>query len=196
MKKTFGTTEEAGAAGAEEVARGRRYLFLFLWQPSSGPTIAPGFRFQVLGLIPSFFYLKKKKRGTPSLDRKPLLLLKKGKREALTKEDSCTRCSIESRTNLTDRNPKRQGRPPSPPSMVGGGGFWQPAVRAGRVRKRKARNHFFFSSLPSLLAAAFAQENDPSGTERREQRKAFFSEYLSSSPGNPGPDAIFWIKNR
>jgi hypothetical protein len=65
MKKTFGTTEEAGAAGAEEVARGRRYLFLFLWQPSSGPTIAPGFRFQVLGLIPSFFYLKKKNGGRP-----------------------------------------------------------------------------------------------------------------------------------
>lgn len=185
MKKTFGTTEEAGAAGAEEVARGRRYLFVFLWQPSSGPTIAPVFRFQVLGLIPSFFYLKKKTGDALTRQEASPSLLKKGKREALTKEDSCTRCSIESRTNLTDRNPKRQGRPPSPPSMVGGGGFWQPAVRAGRVRKRKARNHFFFLLFHHSLQRPSPRRTIQAGRSDESRERHFFPNTFLLLPAIP-----------
>jgi hypothetical protein len=92
-----GTTEKAGAMGAEEVVQ----------RLSSGPTIAS---YKTALFLSFFLEKKKKKKERTNLSTESLTLS-----QALKKEDVCIECSMSSQhkqKKKKDRDPKRQGHPP------------------------------------------------------------------------------------
>jgi len=183
-----GTTEGAGAAGAEEASAGTR--------PSSGPTAASGFEGGGCAPPPTGTPLpfprsspkgRRERRGRPPFDSKPTSL----GRRALAKEDACARCSKQ------ERDPKQNDRHrvAGTPSLLRGlsrspgEGGRQPATRADRAEGREERRWGEWVLLPLSSIIPFFLERGPCPggppkAGRSDERAGAGNG--SCSPGDPG----------